>query len=108
MARLNEHGSGDGDVMREVTRRQIFNWLSRMPTFERLEKIQQVSRTDLGLLWTCVQLEPERVQVNVMWGDAQLGLSEAEEMLADVKRLAEALATKANWSGDVRGFFEGR
>lgn len=103
IARLNEDGSGDGDVMSDIRRRQIFNWLPGSPDgFERLRKIQQVSRTDVGILWNCLQLDQTHVQVMPSWDDAQLTPDEVEDMLAGVCKVVEALATEANWSRDAK------
>lgn len=104
IARLNEDGSGDGDVMFDIWRRQIFNWLPGSPdsAFEKLRKVQQVSRADVGILWNCLQLDQMHVQVMPSWDDAQLTPEEVETMLADVTEVGKALATEANWSKDVK------
>ncbi|GAB7364539.1 hypothetical protein MBLNU230_g5346t1 [Neophaeotheca triangularis] len=103
VAQLNSDGSGDGDVMVDALRRQIFNWLpsSRLGDFQSLRKIQQVSRTDVGILWNVMQLSATQVAVMPSWDDAQLTPSEVEDMLAEVIRLAEALASEANWRSDL-------
>lgn len=103
VAKLNENQYGDGDVMREVTRRQIFNWLPRAPSYDRLKRIQHVSRTDLGLLWDCVQLDPARVQVSLIWDDAQVTPSEARDMLASLMDFATVLGDEASWAKNTLG-----
>lgn len=100
VAKLNESGEGDGDIMYDVWRRQIFNWLPFLPQFERLRRVQQISRADVGILWNCMQVEQTQVMVMPSWDDAQLTPTEVKKMLADIIQLAGALATEANWAAE--------
>lgn len=57
--------NADAKTTLSISRRQIFNWLppppsSSSPPFSHhhLSKIQQISRTDCGLLWNFLQLLP--------------------------------------------------
>jgi len=104
VSKLNESGKGDGDIMYDITRRQIFNWLpsSTSGGFQNMRKIQQVSRTDVGILWNCMQVEAELVQVMPSWDDAQLTPSEVKGMLGEIVRLAGALTREGNWGMECR------
>lgn len=102
VAKLNEAGKGDGDIMYDITRRQLFNWLPSIPEFERMRKVQQVSRTDVGILWNVMAIEPTQVQIMPSWDDAQLTPTEVKDMLAEMIRLAGALTTEKNWSVECR------
>lgn len=84
--------------MFDIWRRQVFNWLPRSPDAgsERLRKIQQVSRVNVGILWNCLQLDQTRVLVMPSWDDAQVTPDEVEGMLARVCEVGEALATDAD------------
>jgi len=67
----------------------------------------QIEATDdLGLLWNCVMLDRETVQIHPTWDDAQLRQVEVKGMLHEILDIAEKLARKENWSkslGDVVG-----
>lgn len=51
--------TADAKTTLSISRRQIFNWLpSSSSSHHHLSKIQQISRTDCGLLWNFLQLPP--------------------------------------------------
>lgn len=57
----------DAKTTLSISRRQIFNWLPPPPSSHQsphLSKIQQISRTDCGLLWTFLQLPPTSPNTN--------------------------------------------
>lgn len=55
-----ENATADAKTTLSISRRQIFNWLpsSSHQHNHHLSKIQQISRTDCGLLWNFLQLPP--------------------------------------------------
>lgn len=92
-------GKEEGDMYIDMTRRQIFNWL---PTaagsqFQRLRRVQLLSRADVGLQWNCMQLENESVMVMPTWDDAQLTLDEVQEMTEELISIAETVTKKGSW-----------
>ncbi|KAK5936785.1 NRPS [Knufia obscura] len=93
----------DGETMIEVQRRQTFNWLPGTSEAElkNLRKVQQVSRTDVGILWNCVQLKNEQVKVAPSWDDAQLTLEEMEAMLKEIVGIAESIVKEKNWESKI-------
>jgi len=101
-----EGEGGEGDFMRGAFKRQIFNWLPVPPMFEynRLQKVQVESRTDVGCLWNCIMLDQTTLLVNPTWDDAQLYLEEVEGMLDEILRLAEKFAMEDNWEKNVGDF----
>lgn len=52
--------TADAKTTLSISRRQIFNWLPPLSSHQNhhLSKIQQISRTDCGLLWNFLQLPP--------------------------------------------------
>lgn len=101
---INSLDKQDGEVMLDVWRRQIFNWLpsDSDSQYKHLRKIQQLSRTDVGILWNCMQMENEVVRVMPSWDDAQVTLGEAERMLEEVIEIAESLVREDSWGRKVR------
>jgi len=102
---LNASEGKDGDMMEEVLRRQIFNWLpGGAPEYKSLERLSMLSRTDVGLLWNCTMPEQDLVQVHASWDSAQLKHIEVKDMLTELVEVAEKLAMKENWAiklGDI-------
>lgn len=98
--RLNAHesGPGAGDFMREVWRRQILNWLppDEGVQLKCLNKVQQISRIDVGLLWNVLAVGHEEIQVMPSWDDAQLRKAEVEDLTEDLIRLARWLVLERN------------
>jgi acyl-CoA synthetase (AMP-forming)/AMP-acid ligase II len=101
-----ETEGGEGDFMRNAFKRQIFNWLPVPPAFdfERLEKVQVESRTDLCCLWNCIMLDQMTVMINPTWDDAQLYLEEVKGMLDEILRLSEKFASEENWEKKIEEF----
>lgn len=58
--------TADAKTTLSISRRQIFNWLppSSHQNNHHLSKIQQISRTDCGLLWNFLQLPPTTTSPN--------------------------------------------
>lgn len=57
----NDARENDAKTTLSISRRQIFNWLPPSSSHQNnhhLSKIQQISRTDCGLLWNFLQLPP--------------------------------------------------
>ncbi|CAG8975463.1 hypothetical protein HYALB_00004779 [Hymenoscyphus albidus] len=92
--RLNESDNKSGDVIVEIIRRQIFNWLTGgLPVeYKCLQNVQTVSRADVGLLWNCKMLDEDTLQVHLSWDDAQLSCSEADEILEELLEITEKLS----------------
>jgi hypothetical protein len=103
MRKLNDGGSNDGDVMEEILRRQIFNWLpGGMATeYQCLQPVQILSRTDVGLLWNCKMVEEDVLQVHLSWDDVQLGREQASVLLGELVDVAERMAKEENWEKGV-------
>lgn len=59
--------TADAKTTLSISRRQIFNWLPPSSSHQQnshLSKIQQISRTDCGLLWNFLQLPPTSANKN--------------------------------------------
>ncbi|CAG8957904.1 hypothetical protein HYFRA_00000245 [Hymenoscyphus fraxineus] len=101
--RLNDGGNKSGEVMVEIMRRQIFNWLpgGLSTEYKCLQNVQTISRTDVGLLWNCKMLDEDTLQVHLSWDDAQLGGSEADEILEELLEITEKLSKLENWKRSI-------
>jgi hypothetical protein len=105
VAALDKGIKGEGAFMSDAYQRHMFNWL---PThngelgdgygLKKLESVQIEATDDLGLLWNCIMLDRETVQIRPTWGDAQLGQVEVKGMLDEILCIAEKLSRKENWS----------
>ncbi|KAG4433661.1 hypothetical protein IFR05_010849 [Cadophora sp. M221] len=104
--KLNAGGRGDGDMMEEVLRRQIFNWLPRglADNLKHLKSVQKIGRPDLGLLWNCSMLDQKTLIVNASWDDAQLRRSEVACLLDELCELVEALSKQETWRKATKVF----
>lgn len=62
----NDARNADAKTTLSISRRQIFNWLPPSSSHHNhhLSKIQQISRTDCGLLWNFLQLPPTSTSAN--------------------------------------------
>lgn len=102
MAKLNEQGTGCGNMMEDILRRQIFNWLPAAPTeYESLETTSVVSRSSLGLLWDCSMSNQGEVVVHLTWDGAQLEGVEVENLLKEFGMVSEQLANRDNWEKSI-------
>ncbi|KAG9243562.1 hypothetical protein BJ878DRAFT_568345 [Calycina marina] len=101
--RLNEGGNKDGEVIAEIIRRQIFNWLpGGLPTEHKsLQQVQIVSRADVGLLWNCTMPDEETLQVHLSWDDAQLSGPEADGFLEELLHITEQVSKLDNWENST-------
>lgn len=132
----NDARENDAKTTLSISRRQIFNWLppssSSSSSHHHLSKIQQISRTDCGLLWNFLQLPPTNtstspntnnhntknhnhntdssdnenaVKIRIMpsWDDAQLTCREVSSWLEQLGDLAERISRRENWGRGVRG-----
>jgi hypothetical protein len=105
VAALDKGIEGEGAFMSDAYQRHIFNWL---PThngelgdgygLKKLKNVQIEATDDLGLLWNCVMLDRETVQIHPTWDDAQLRQVEVKGMLDEILDIAEKLSRKENWS----------
>lgn len=119
--------NADAKTTLSISRRQIFNWLPPPPpssssssSHHHLSKIQQISRTDCGLLWNFLQLPPtfpttknhttnsgddneNGVKICIMpsWDDAQLTCREVSSWLEELGNLAERISKRENWGRGV-------
>lgn len=101
--RLNEHDPRAGGLAIDVWRRQIFNWLppDESGELQCIQKIQQISRTDVGLLWNVMSVGAESIRLLPSWDDAQLRRSEVEGWAQDIIRFAQWLSKKDNWNRPI-------
>lgn len=127
-----EKATADAKTTLSISRRQIFNWLpspsSSHHQNHHLHKIQQISRTDCGLLWNFLQLPPTssntknhtknnhtttnnnhtenengvKIQIMPSWDDAQLTCREVSDMLEELGDLAERISRRENWGRGVK------
>lgn len=129
----NDARENDAKTTLSISRRQIFNWLppsSSSHQNHHLSKIQQISRTDCGLLWNFLQLPPsspntknhntnntknhttnssdendknDGVKILIMpsWDDAQLTCREVSAWLEELGNLAERISRRENWGRGV-------
>lgn len=125
--------NADAKTTLSISRRQIFNWLPPPPppssspssSHHHLSKIQQISRTDCGLLWNFLQLPPsspnknnhtknhknhntendknDAVKIRMMpsWDDAQLTYEEVSSWMQELGDLAERISRRGNWGRGV-------
>ena len=95
---MNKREGNAGDVMEEVLRRQVFNWLpGGALTWKRLQVVSMISRTDVGILWNCSMPARDEVQVHASWDSAQLKKTEMDELLKELVDLIEQLADRETW-----------
>jgi hypothetical protein len=101
--RLNEGDSKDGDVVVEIIRRQIFNWLlpALAINYKSLQRVQLVSRADVGILWNCSIVDKETLQVAMSWDDAQLSGKEALELLQELLVVIKQVSKTENWERTI-------
>jgi len=101
--RLNDGGSKDGDVVVEIIRRQIFNWLpgGLAPEYKSLQMVHHVSRADVGILWNISMVDEAKLQVHMSWDDAQLSGQEATEMLNEYAVVISQVSKIENWGKTV-------
>lgn len=128
----NDARNADAKTTLSISRRQIFNWLpppSSHQNNHHLSKIQQISRTDCGLLWNFLQLPPTsantknhttttttsssannnssndenavKIQIMPSWDDAQLTCREVSSWLEELGNLAERISKRENWGRGV-------
>lgn len=131
-----KNATADAKTTLSISRRQIFNWLPPPPPpssphhqNHHLSKIQQISRTDCGLLWNFLQLPPTSstspnntnnnnnnhntnsdenenengVKICMMpsWDDAQLTCREVSSWMQELGNLAERISRRENWGRGV-------
>lgn len=133
----NDARENDAKTTLSISRRQIFNWLPPSPSSSsppshqnhHLSKIQQISRTDCGLLWNFLQLPPSspntanhntntknhttnssddnenengvKIQIMPSWDDAQLTCREVSSWLEELGNLAKKISRRGNWGRGV-------
>lgn len=128
----NDARNADAKTTLSISRRQIFNWLPPSSSHQNnhhLSKIQQISRTDCGLLWNFLQLPPTsantknhttttttsssannnssndenavKIQIMPSWDDAQLTCREVSSWLEELGNLAERISKRENWGRGV-------
>lgn len=128
----NDARNADAKTTLSISRRQIFNWLPPPSSHQynhHLSKIQQISRTDCGLLWNFLQLPPTsantknhttttttsssannnssndenavKIQIMPSWDDAQLTCREVSSWLEELGNLAERISKRENWGRGV-------
>ncbi|KAI4128769.1 MAG: hypothetical protein LQ338_002564 [Usnochroma carphineum] len=90
----NEH-----ELYDSVLRRQWFNWLpSVRVTDSRIEEVQSMSRTDVGLQWIFEHVADQEVKLIVRWDDCQMFTQEVQEAVEELMEVAEwiveAISTK--------------
>lgn len=123
----NDARNADAKTTLSISRRQIFNWLppssSSSHQNHHLSKIQQISRTDCGLLWNFLQLPPTssntknhttnssddddkndavKIQIMPSWDDAQLTCREVSSWMEELGDLAERISKRENWGRGVK------
>jgi acyl carrier protein len=84
-------GHQDAELIDDLLRRQVFNWLP--PTrrdFKEIEVIQVTSRSDVGILWN-FRAESGEVTVNASYDDAQLRDEEVEKSISAMFKVARYL-----------------
>lgn len=129
----NDARENDAKTTLSISRRQIFNWLPSPPPSSshqqnsHLSKIQQISRTDCGLLWNFLQLPPTtknhttittsstaandsdkndehengvKILILPSWDDAQLTCEEVSSMLEELGDLARKISRRGGWGRD--------
>lgn len=130
----NDARENDAETTLSISRRQIFNWLPPPPPpsssssqqNHHLSKIQQISRTDCGLLWNFIQLPPTtkstptknhttknhntendknehavKIQIMPSWDDAQLTCREVSSWMEELGDLAKGISKRENWGRGV-------
>lgn len=101
--RLNEDGSKDGDTLREIIRRQMFNWLPGgvATEYQSLQNVQSLSRADVGISWNCSMISEDILRVRISWDDAQLSGKEAVELLDEFSMVVEQVSKMESWEKTI-------
>lgn len=68
---------------------------------KNLRKVQQLSRTDVDLLWNFLARGSRDIQVMPSWDDAQLKRAEVESLLSKLSDIAEARVKSESWTMPV-------
>jgi hypothetical protein len=94
-------GQNDADMVDDLLRRQVFNWLP--PTrqdFKEIQVVQITSRSDVGILWN-FRAESGKVSVNASYDDAQLKASEVSKAIGVLFRIARYLIDHLHGEGSL-------
>lgn len=100
-------GKEDGEMVLEIIRRQIFNWLpipqqGAMGKERKLAKLQTLSRSDVGVLFNCGMTDAETFWMNASYNDAQLSAAEVTGILDKYFAIAEWIADPQHYSEILR------
>jgi acyl carrier protein len=85
------HGAADVAAVRDILRRQLFDWLPTPPPNKDVgeeiglsaDMLEVLSRSDLGLVWFPTLLPGDYLLLEVSWDDAQLRASEVYQALEE-------------------------
>lgn len=101
-------GPADGAAYKDMLTRQVFNWIPGLAAeadgkspFQHLKRVQQQSRSDHVLRWTCGLLDQDVFHVGVAWDDSQMRQKEAEAAADGFLDALRWLADEKNWEKKV-------
>ena len=101
-------GPADGAAYKDMLTRQVFNWIPGLAAeadgkspYQYLKRVQQQSRSDHVLRWTCGLLDQDVFHVGVAWDDSQMRQKEAEAAADGFLNALRWLADEKNWESKV-------
>jgi hypothetical protein len=103
------HGAADVAAVRDILRRQLFDWLPTPPSNEDVgtestpsaEMLEVLSRSDLGLVWFPTLLPGDHLLLEVSWDDAQLKASEVYQSIEEFLCAMAWISNPANFDKPV-------
>jgi acyl carrier protein len=103
------HGAADVAAVRDILRRQLFDWLPTPPSNEdgegksvpSAEMLEVLSRSDLGLVWFPTLLPADDLLLEVSWDDAQLKASEVYQAIEEFLCAMAWISNPANFDKPV-------
>jgi hypothetical protein len=103
------HGPADVAAVRDILRRQLFDWLPTPPSNEDVgtestpsaEMLEVLSRSDLGLVWFPTLLPGDHLLLEVSWDDAQLKASEVYQSIEEFLCAMAWISNPANFDKPV-------
>lgn len=106
-------GDEKGQIIHDVARRQVYNWDStvRSRMSNSLRSLNFLGRRgwlDLGVFWNFGLLDDETLMGFILYDDAQMSYSEAENALDKVFEIMHWMTAPQNWEANVGSFRQAR
>jgi hypothetical protein len=107
----NAEGTGAGDLLPEIFRRQSFNWAPGLGAhgsnpYENLRPVQNLPRNDMGLGIRAGMGGPEALECTILmnWDDANVSKVEAERILKGLVRILNWVTEEGGCERLLGGF----